>query len=352
MFRPSRSSDADKWVEYALALVPRFPIVVHGWAACSSRQIDGDKPTTIRIYNQLVKMVNSELTHPTPANYDSILLGIQGALASSFLAADPIEFELHRRGRQQFLSIYGPPRHPDVMVYVMQNSFLFGRALYGLYTNPLQEYSTSSPATPENPPMADFDQLVASHQLVNWLQIIYRRSISESREALLELRPATQKDLFEHDSTLHRVLWEPIRIKPIPDQSRNPWRKAGYMCHHPFVVLYLTLLHFDYEDKSSQEQEREFGKIATFLTHYPIDREWGASSTSLMLLMTFKEDTDRAWRANHMLHVLMRLSDRRLAMVLEMLAWHLCLDTEPLTVDATNVKEFLREVEIKPERIS
>lgn len=346
MMDMSSEDNAQATGAVAGSLMARFPVAIHWFAACSGRQLDPTSFMAMRNHNAVVKYVNHEIVHPTPENYNSLLIGISGALTSANLGCDPLEFEVHRRGRALFLRTYGPPEDPEVMVHMIQNSLVLGRLVHGL------DHDSTQPTGAPLPTDADMhlqDLVIAAHNLVSSLEatVLRTRHIQTARD--LADRTPPHRDLFAPGSRFHAVLrgapfnrlaW-PARAPPSFGGRRGP----PEMSHHAFLIFYLSELVQDIALlPSSAKRTEAYAGLATALRDVKPGHIFASAKSVWIVLSRYKYEPDRAWRAYRSLLVLLRLSAKSHMLVLRLMMWELCLEDEAPGGSVAEVKAILTEL--------
>ncbi|GAM91183.1 hypothetical protein ANO11243_092300 [Dothideomycetidae sp. 11243] len=314
---------------YSLPLLSRFPLLLHCFTAFSSRYSTHQTAGVTSLYhhNMIIAIVNEQIARPASNNYHTILVGVQGAMASSFAAGNLDEFALHRRGQAQLLRKYGRPDDPDLVVYLVSNSLIFGEAPVNALFDP------SSPSQCHD--AADLTNLqMYADELVDILHGLLSRD--ESRVVMLERRSISQLQLFDRGSVLHRIVYE----EPGTNAAASPCRAAFDVACLPFMIVYLTLLQIELDACSPRRQEQVYATILEKMREAKLKPAYGAGLVDWMLLVNFKNDTRRAWQATRLLHVLLRLSMPRRQHILQFLVWNLCLDTEMPYLDLAEVENL------------
>lgn len=299
----------------------RFPILITGFAACSGRQLRTPRDTRValRFHNEMVSTVNQAIAQPSQENYNLILLGIQGALMSSFTGGDNEEFEIHRKGRARFIQIFGPPQDPDIMCFFTYNSLILGRRLLGRDTD-FYGFSNTAPD----------DHLLATYQMADLIRTIHRRATRLGRKALLATRTHIHRSLFTPGSLMHTTLHDPIyKITPPSDTWIQPWSRQRDMGHHQFVLVYLNLLVQDLEVMPQESQEKLWLDVIEAL-NLDLLKTFNILAVGYLAYALLKSTYDHAriWKATRLTLVLLRLPEDRLQHVLDVLRWHVCLDTD------------------------
>ena len=308
---------------YNVPLVMRFPVLLHCFAVFSSRQMAQQcfranielTPVSLYHHNIIVKAVNVKISQPK-ANYNSILLGMQGALASTFASGNQVEFGIHRRGQSAFLRAYGLPQDFDVMLHLVANSLMFGKAPVEAL---LEIYGDAVGYSPSRQHEVDDFRHSCEEVVALLLQIQERiQKLPASQSAIKWTR--SQLRLFQEPSILHYI----IRSSVLDHESSNHcWRATFEIAHHPFLVLYLSLLISDTETLPLYQQEMLYGSIIKCIHSSKISKQSGSVPVNWMLLTQFKDQPQRTWKAQQLLYVLLRLSQDSLQLVLRLLLWRM-----------------------------
>lgn len=315
-------------------MAEQFPILNHAYAAFSSRQMD-DSPSQLvhlRNHKALVHIVNAEMARPHEGNYNTILLGIKGALASAYIGGDLVEFETHRRGLTHFIIKHGPPKDPDVLIHLVAGCVVFGKSAI----EPTLDMSWTADAASNMYIVNHW--LAPSQDLIDLVQLLNSRSCHAAREYMAADRSASQRKLFAPGSILHHAINEP-RCK---DPTATPWRQLFDTDHHPFLVMYLTLLCLDLETKPRYDQDLAYALIITTIREYRLTRDVGSVMLNYMLLRLHKRDTRRTWRTFQLHHVLLALPEEHQRPILDLFTWFLCLESEPPRVSTADIRLWFR----------
>lgn len=329
---------------YTMALVTRFPVLVHAYTAFSSRQSavcnsDADLAAiSLRHHNHLVKVVNHQITKPSPENYAIILLGIQGAMASAFAGGDKVEFAIHRKGQSRFLRMCGIPTDPDLMNHMVANSLMFGRGII----DPLFDDSwdlTPTAITDADRVYDTMELMTSAYELTGLLRTIQCRSVL-SRHELQAIRSENELGLYAPGSVLRYMLREPFD----PNRVVSEWREQFDIGHYPFMVIYLTLWQCEMAQESLEAQETEYKSFAQNIRVARIAHTSGPATVNWLLIVKYTHLPERSFRAYRFLQVLLKLSRPHRAVVLALLVWNLSLDMEPPSQAAGTIDLLVSDV--------
>lgn len=308
----------------------------HWLALLSSFQLDGTKTNMLAIRNhaKIVRMVNQCIGRPQEANdYNTILLGIQAGMSSAFMLGDMTEMNMHIRGREHFLKVYGLPKHPLVMVHIIVDSLGFGPAILGVDSdaslrpdsaiNDMEHKVSKSP--PWSQDLLTPDTLMDIHELATLIESLQRVQSIPEEQLRRQRQPAEQK-LFAPGALLQVALTWPLR-RALESTKELSFRELDLkLAHHPYLVIYLTLLHFDLSYQPSQQQEGEYRTLVDIFDYHTEMNAWVPASLAINILVRYKHESNRAWKAVRLLHVLFRLPEDKSRHILHLLIWYVCLD--------------------------